>query len=267
MMQKNEDDLLEPWIKYHSNMFGAENLFIYDNGSTSPLVAEVLEKAAVDGVKVYFEFSEKAHFEAKGDIIADKIKELDRYDLYDFFLPLDCDEFVGVMLPDEQPSFEQSHVLAELERLQGTQRVCFIGQGLDNHPERPGYFRLTTDVKKTFFAAHTCKSLDIGFHDGKSVHSRDKRPSNLIYAHYHAKPFDIVRKHAKEKLAGRLSDFSPESLKEYRERRGKGHHLVRILLYPDAASYSASFKDEMYHELTSFIGALRRWDISLPFTK
>ena len=49
MMQKNEDDLLEPWIKYHSNMFGAENLFIYDNGSTSPLVAEVLEKAAVDG--------------------------------------------------------------------------------------------------------------------------------------------------------------------------------------------------------------------------
>ncbi|PHQ64559.1 MAG: hypothetical protein COC10_00275 [Sphingobium sp.] len=265
MMQKNEEDLLGPWLRYHSELFGAENLYVYDNGSSSPVIAEILAEAAANGVNVYLEHSEKADFENKGNIVADKIKQLDLLEEYDFFFPLDCDEFVGVLGDDGTASFRKQDIFDELEGVLGSKRVLFIDRGFDNHPERPGYFRLSTDVKKTFFAAHSCKSLDIGFHDGKSLHSEDRRHTRFVYAHYHSKPFEIVQRHTKEKLAGRMKDFSEESLKKYKEDRGKGHHLVRFLLYPDAQAYYGSFKNELYSELVSFTETMRSYGISLPF--
>jgi len=112
-MQKNEDDLLVPWIQYHSELFGAENLYIYDNGSTSPAITQILSDAKLKGVNVYFEYSQKENFEGKGDILAEKIKQLDQLDIYDFFFPLDCDEFVGVMKGEDAPSFERSDIFSE----------------------------------------------------------------------------------------------------------------------------------------------------------
>jgi hypothetical protein len=32
-MQKDDDDILEDWIRYHANLFGLENLYIVDNMS------------------------------------------------------------------------------------------------------------------------------------------------------------------------------------------------------------------------------------------
>ena len=130
----------------------------------------------------------------------------------------------------------------------------------------PGFFRHTTQVRKTFFGAKSCKSLDIGYHDGKSIHSNDRRQTNIVYAHYHAKPFEIIQAHAKEKLLGRIDDFSEEALVRYRENRGAGHHLVRILLYPDSEAYNESFKDEKYEELSSFIDVMCKYGIRLPFS-
>ncbi|WP_310225163.1 glycosyltransferase family 2 protein [Sphingobium xenophagum] len=265
MMQKNEEDLLGPWIQYHSELFGAENLYVYDNGSTSPIISEILADAQAKGVNVYLEYSQKSDFEGKGDILADKIQQLDKLKSYDFFFPLDCDEFVGVMGDDRKPSFRKQDIFEELEELKGSKRVLFISMGFDNHPEKHGFFRLSTDVKKTFFAANSCKSLDIGYHDGKSVHSNDRRHTRFVYAHYHSKPFEIVQRHTKEKLAGRIENFSEDSLKKYKEARGKGHHLVRFLLYPDAQAYHDSFKTELYTELKSFTKAMKAYGIPLPF--
>jgi hypothetical protein len=31
MMQKNEDELLRPWLAYHSYLFSPENLYVFDN--------------------------------------------------------------------------------------------------------------------------------------------------------------------------------------------------------------------------------------------
>ena len=36
MMQKDEVHLLEPWLAYHGYLFGFENLYVLDNGSTRP---------------------------------------------------------------------------------------------------------------------------------------------------------------------------------------------------------------------------------------
>ena len=52
MMQKNEADLLRPWVAYHAYLFGAENLYIFDNGSDDPDVIQQLEYVEGQGVTV-----------------------------------------------------------------------------------------------------------------------------------------------------------------------------------------------------------------------
>ena len=95
MMQKNERILLEPWILYHGDLFGFENLFIFDNGSTDEIVITVLQKYEKRGVNINRAYNSKSDFEGKGNLIADKIRSLDQCNYYDFFFPLDCDEFIA----------------------------------------------------------------------------------------------------------------------------------------------------------------------------
>ncbi len=59
MMQKNEGDLIHPWIVYHAELFGLSNLFIYDNGSTDVKTLKTLEKYERQGLNVFYDKSEK----------------------------------------------------------------------------------------------------------------------------------------------------------------------------------------------------------------
>ena len=52
MMQKDEALLLRPWLLYHGLLFGFENLYVYDNGSTSDAVLAILREFAAVGVHV-----------------------------------------------------------------------------------------------------------------------------------------------------------------------------------------------------------------------
>ncbi|MCB1434952.1 MAG: hypothetical protein KDK75_21180, partial [Alphaproteobacteria bacterium] len=54
MMQKNEELLLPVWIAYFSHLFGPENLYVFDNGSTLPAVIDQLKHAEVKGVNVFW---------------------------------------------------------------------------------------------------------------------------------------------------------------------------------------------------------------------
>ena len=63
MMQKNEDELLGKWIAYHSYLVGHQNLFIYDNGSTSERTLEALSEAKAAGINVITEFASKQDYE------------------------------------------------------------------------------------------------------------------------------------------------------------------------------------------------------------
>ena len=67
MMQKNETELLEPWILYHGALFGHENLYIYDNGSDDPKTVELIHRLALKyPVNFDFSFAKKSDFESKG---------------------------------------------------------------------------------------------------------------------------------------------------------------------------------------------------------
>jgi hypothetical protein len=97
MMQKNEDELLNKWVSYHSYLVGSSNLFIYDNGSTNKQVIDQLKDYEKKEVNVFWDNNKKTDYEQRGTVFYEKIKELDKEGIYDFYMLVDCDEFLGVV--------------------------------------------------------------------------------------------------------------------------------------------------------------------------
>ena len=69
MMQKDEVHLLEPWLSYHGYLFGYENLYVLDNGSTRPEVLLTLARYAGKGVNVDYSPSRRDHYLNKGAVV------------------------------------------------------------------------------------------------------------------------------------------------------------------------------------------------------
>ncbi|NSY51298.1 glycosyltransferase family 2 protein [Agrobacterium tumefaciens] len=267
MMQKNEDILLEPWLRYYDHLFGAENIFLYDNGSETQTCREALKMGESMGSQVFYNYSEKKDFENKGSIFSAKIQELDKLGEYQMYFPLDCDEFIGVRNSDGTFSFDRDRIISEIALYKGAQRPLLVKQGLDNHPEKSGYFRFSNQVRKTFFPELMCKTLDHGFHDGQARTGNPGHTTNLVYLHYHYKPYDVAVDHSKQKLLPWLEDFSKDSLLDFKRSRGPGHHLVDILLCISADEYYSNFEKVKgeYQEISAFTQEMSRLKITLPY--
>ena len=74
MMQKDETILLEPWLRYHGYLFGFENLFVFDNGSTDAATIGLLEEFAGFGVNVRYDHATGGDFDCKGEIAGELIR-------------------------------------------------------------------------------------------------------------------------------------------------------------------------------------------------
>ncbi len=89
-MQKDEDDILNEWILYHANLFGLNNLYIIDNNSG--LVSKnILDYYHTQGLNVFT----RSDYAKKGDYICEMIAEVQNQ--CDLVIPLDLDEFIGVV--------------------------------------------------------------------------------------------------------------------------------------------------------------------------
>ena len=199
MMQKDEVDLLEPWLAYHANLFGAENLYVWDNGSTELAVADVLTAWRDHLGALTLDLSAPEDFRRKGVILGEKIKVLDALQTYDFFLPIDCDEFI-MALDGGVPSFGQEIICKELEGYANELQALGIGTAFYNLPGRQDEFWMV-GFRKTLFRASTFKQMDHGYHQGESRLAPGIRPTNLAYMHLHHKPHAQIKEHSRNKLA------------------------------------------------------------------
>ncbi len=257
MMQKNERDLIHPWIVYHAELFGLTNLFVYDNGSTDSETLKILKKYEKFGLNVFYDKSEKRHFENKGEIMSSKIRELDVEGVYDFFLPLDCDEFVGCCI-DQRIKIDIAEIEKALHPYQESPEVLTILRAYDNSPVHPDYYLPKDAQRKCFFARNTCASLDIGFHHGKSRLSDKEKKTPIVYFHFHHKSYEAFKKSAYEKLSSRVADFSREALLTHLKERRSGFHLIPGVLKQEE-EYNARFELEnrvYYPELSQRITEL-----------
>ena len=228
MMQKNEGALLKFWFDYHADVFGLENLFIFDNGSDDLITVNILKEIELRGGNVNYDYSSKNDFEIKGPIISSKIKSFSLKE-YDFYFPLDCDEFIGVDCAEGEIKVDKGSIYDALAVHMDSKNVLMINYALDNSPILPNYYLLSPDQKKCFFAGDACLFLDNGFHEGITHDGTESIKTSIIYFHFHNRAFQRNVASAKEKLMGRVDINSEAELDELWINKAPGFHLVPYL--------------------------------------
>ena len=265
VMLKNEDDLTLKWLKYHGSLVGYENLVVLDNGSDSPATTAALAWARERGVVVHSEFSTPVDFVKKGRIIERLIKQNDAKNPADFYLPLDCDEFVSVVTNDGVDCSRDA-LRAELIRHLDSPDPLLIHAGLDNNPHKPGWFRWSPGQRKIFFAANTCEFLDHGYHCGMSRLGTDPTRTRIVYIHYHFKPFDTLVEHSRAKLLPFTQDFSAANMEKYSKDPNRPGTHCAVHLVRTREEYQRLFDGPEYAEFPAVADKFRAVGETLPFS-
>lgn len=233
MMQKDETLLLRPWLLHHGYLFGYENLFVYDNGSTSPEVCETLAQFKKLGVNVDSSRTTPQDFADKGNIITAKIQEFKQAQRYDVALPLDCDEFAAVAIPGGY-SCARNDILHEMQRINWHSLICRTSHCLYSLPGQFDVFQ-QAGHEKCAMAVRVFDGIDHGFHQAKLPEGGHYHATSLIYLHLHYRPFAAFMAGARAKLSPWTDPYDLDGLKSYQH---VGQHLVRYLFMDEAAYYA-----------------------------
>ncbi len=228
-MQRDETQLLEPWLRHHGLLFGFENLVVLDHGSREAGVLATLARYERAGVRVERAHAGPRDFLDKGLHVARVIAELDRAGGYDFALPIDCDEFLALFDADGLCCGRDA-IHAALDALAGERRALGIELSLGNAVGRPGWF-VADVLPKGFLAADTLLDLDHGYHRPRSRRAEGTRWTRFCYLHFHNKPLPTLIEHARRKLEGLVDHNDPEALRRY---DGINYHLVPYFFLTEA---------------------------------
>jgi|GEM_PF-1150319 len=233
MMQRDEELLLRPWLLYYGYLFGFENLYVYDNGSTINDIKQTLNEFSSVGVNVDITHNTSADFEHKGVILGNKIHEFKQDKRYDIVLPLDCDEFIAM---NGRFGFDcnRTEIIDELERIHNGGVVCRTSYCLDNRPGFLDLFRYVPHTKSIVIVEHFL-GIDHGFHQASLPEGAAYGQTALIHIHMHFKPFKQVLEGAKNKLAPFVDVEDTEALKGF---SGVGNHLKKYFFMSDFEYYS-----------------------------
>jgi hypothetical protein len=148
MMEKDEVANLQRWLSHYGPIFGYENLYIMDNGSTNEETLNLLnEYRRWGGINVIYDRNTTRDFHTKGIHFTHLIRSWDAGEPYDFALPLDCDEIIAV-LGKGGISTDKTDILCAFEGLRyvtsslGTEDCPSfrLDMSLFNVPGKPGWF-------------------------------------------------------------------------------------------------------------------------------
>ena len=246
MMQKDEDDLLEPWVRYYGYLFGLENLTIFDNGTTSKKLIEDQRRFERGGVRIIRKYDQNEHWLAKGDLFSMIIKAWDQGPEYDFAVPLDCDEFLAIYT-DQGISCHREKIHRYLDGLIGRPEVLSLDTTHYNVPGHGGWFWPTRGSKR-FFASHNIGTLDHGFHIATARRSSEVYATRLTHLHFHHKPYETLMEHARRKL-GMFIDVDDEAARE--SYAGPNCHLTRHFRV-SKAQYTEQFNNHLLFGFPDF---------------
>jgi hypothetical protein len=262
LMQKDEALRLQPWLDYYQNLFGAKSLFIIDNGSSIPSVIDALKEAVKRGATVDWSNKETSDFLRKELIITDLVQTLDANDPHDFYLLLDCDEFLACEINGE-PYFDKKSILDTLNPYINYKGVLFIGSKYWHNPYMPNmYYNRTEWSRKCFFTRGTLKSLTGGFHDGESNFSEEKISVPIVYFEFHYLPYKAHLQLSKSKLIPFMGDLSRQSLTIYVKKGRESAHCAVDLLKTEYEYASIFFDSDGLVRLPGLLEEFDRQGIS-----
>lgn len=246
MMQRDEGPMLMAWLSYYGRIFGFENLTIFDNGSHDPLTLHLLAQAERCGAIVRRDRDDPSDFHGKGLHFAEQIRLWDETDIYDFALPVDCDEFL-VVIGDEGLSTSRDRILEEFASHLGERRALRIGSSLFNIPSQPGWFALDTAFIKGLLPARSIAVVDNGQHNPSSRLAPGYALTRFSYLHWHNHEFEEMQRRARAKLSNSLLDPNDRvALTRYAATPNlPGRHLVDILL-EDETHYLSRYNSMLH---------------------
>ncbi|MCA6107135.1 glycosyltransferase family 2 protein [Bradyrhizobium cenepequi] len=259
MVVKNEDDLIEPWLFYHGELFGFEHLYVFDNGSTNSATLSVLERYSKRGVKLDYSRNTLEDHRSRSIWLGRFIKGLAN-DNYDFILPLDCDEFFALRDVDQAIRCDRLSILTELEELAGRHAIFQAYHSYPNLIGKVGVF-MNWAQKKHFFSRRSFNTTDHGFHNVTGTEGAVFENTDFAYIHYHYKPFDIMVAHSKQKLS-RDYDVSDISNIPATNRLGQFLHMAPEK-YKD---FVAQFKNHKKYSAPALQEILSKGGLKLPFS-
>ena len=235
VMLKDERVLVEPFLRYHAELFGAENLYVIDNGSTDPVVLDSLSAFEREGVHIDRSHPTMDDYRNKGGLIADLVKRLDSESPYDFYILLDCDEFV-VLRQAGGFTCDPAAIRAYLESMLGEQRILKVTTNLANIPGAPDVFR-EAGYAKTIFPRDVLLSTDHGHHLGESRTGAGYVDCDIVYVHFHYRSYEETAQFARQKLSMAIPVEDLDDPVKLHAFTGPGHHLVEYLLAGTEAYY------------------------------
>jgi hypothetical protein len=240
VMLKDEVTLTEPFLRYHAALFGAENLYVFDNGTSEPEVLKVLDDYERKGAHVDHSFDTAEDFRNKGTIVGELVERLDAEGNYDLYILMDCDEFVALRTADGY-TVEPDAIHRYLDSLIGEHRIIKVNTNLSNIPGSPGRFQVA-EYSKTIWPRGVMGVTDHGFHSGWSRNgSTDVVACDIVYVHFHYRPFAEVVRFARQKLSAEVPPEDLEDMERLRNFKGRGWHLVAYLL-DDEENYYNQFR-------------------------
>lgn len=241
-MQKNEADMLEPWLLWHGALFGFENLTVIDNGSTDTQVKRIQTRYKKRGVTVITKYKTYEDYLNKGEIFKDIIQKWDQEGGYDFALPIDCDELIAVCL--DRLSVEPADILAEFNSLKTERATLVTDRILLNAPNMPGYFR-PQSIPRALFHAGSIEALDHGLHAPvSSYHDRCIR-TPFVYFHLHNRPdYETIKRFARQKLNTPEMETPTEVNQPHPHPHTQaGHHLFHFF-QRDYDAFLAAYQEK-----------------------
>jgi hypothetical protein len=200
---RNEYDLVEDFILYHSAIVGFEHLVLVDNGSDHPDIPDLLERFRTWGVEV-IEAPERTGGAWQNVLMTKIIHQIK--DQCDYVVPIDTDEFL-VCYDDvlAKKPFSKERILKQFQLLSDEASLIkfpltfnSIVNPEDASYQRGVYKRPAQDIKhfepvynyrlkwgaKSFFKAQTFDWVNEGNHHG-NVTSGEVALSGLGLFHFH----------------------------------------------------------------------------------
>ena len=229
VMQRDERLLLPVFLRYHESMLGSSSIYLFDNGSSDPHVIKAVKAAEARGVHVRWDHNQPNSFVDKGNIFTDLIHELDANNPFDFYFPLDCDEFLACDTP-VGPSCSWADIEQTLTPLVDNPAALFISHKYWANPLLKNHYQLNKSSRKCFFANGACGSMDHGFHHGRSRTDAGELSTPIIYYEFHYKPYWAHQQACKNKLLAFHSNHSRRELRSYVARQWYNYHCAYDLL-------------------------------------
>jgi len=223
LLTKNEEALIEDWIRYHGFLFGFENLHIID-GSDNRKVLDIYEKYRQKGLNVYFS---KANLNEITDVLNEYMHKYKGED--NFLIKLDTDEFLAYTSPftskprrlgrlfwqkylgrkaggyitkkymnflygnKQLKNDEFKEIFKNLPITGQRYGVSFTAFSIptNNDVQRPcceitSFTPIQFTFSKSFFHSQSFCSIDLGGHWGKTTNNKGVINTGLTVIHYHA---------------------------------------------------------------------------------